>query len=232
MIKNYLLLCLFLVASFGYSQITDNFTYGLKVGGLLSSIDNVPEMISGRDNSFSDYTLKSDKIFGVEGGFFVNYKLPETRVAIQAELLYRKAGDKISYSNALNKNYLLTFNYSYLTFGAIYKIYPISGLNLGAGAFYSKNLSAGAIEYESNEFDGRYDVTNRQFYRDALRGSDDVSLAFNLGYEIRSGFHIDLRYYLGVADAITNKGTDFKFIENKNTTSIFSVALGYSIHQW
>lgn len=232
MIRRILRIVVIIIPFISYSQITETFTYGLKVGALQSSISNIPEMISGRDNSFSNYSLKSDKIFGAEGGFFLNYKLPNTRVAIQTELLYRKAGDKVSYSNDLGKNYLLTFNYSYITFGALYKIYPIAGLNIGAGAFYSKNISSGEIEYESNEFDGRYDVINRQFYRDALKGSDDFSLAFNLGYEIEPGFHIDFRYYLGVSDAITNKGSDFKFIENKNTTSTFGIALGYSIHQW
>lgn len=232
MVKKYILLSSFLVSFFGYSQITETYTYGLKLGGLQSSISNLPEMLSGRDNSASNYKLQSDKVIGVEGGFFLNYKLPDTRVAIQTELLYRKAGDRVSFSNDLGDTYLLTFNYSYLTFGALYKIYPLAGLNIGAGAFYSKNLGPGSIEYESNQFDGRYDIVNRQFYRDALKGSDDFSLAFNVGYEIEPGFHIDLRYYLGISDAISNKKPDFTFIENKNTTSILSISVGYSIHEW
>ncbi|EKT3958276.1 PorT family protein [Flavobacterium psychrophilum] len=230
--KHYL--CAFLFSCFlSYSQIRETFTYGLKIGGLQSTIGNLPEMITGRDNSLAKFTLVNKEVFGIEGGLFLNYKLPNTRVAIQAELLYRKSGDKVSYDNlSTGKSYELSFNYSYLTLGAIYKIYPLAGLNAGVGAFYSKNITPSDLEYKSNEYDGLYDTEYRQFYRDAILGKDDFSLAFSLGYEVEPGLHFDVRYYLGLSDVVSNKTPSFQFIENNNRTSIISICLGYSMHQW
>ena len=181
--QKYISLIFTLTFSFiAFSQYKENLTYGLKLGALQSKISNLPEMISRRDNSYSSYSLNNKGTYGVEGGFFLNYKLPDSRVALQPEILYRTAGDIVEYQDASGKEYTLTLDYSYITIGALYKIYPIAGLNIGTGFFYSANLSPNKVFYESNEEDGLYDVATRQFYRDGISGKDNFELSFSLGY--------------------------------------------------
>ncbi len=214
------------------SQYIDNLTYGVKFGGLHSRITNLPEMLDGREHYRVLYDLNSKATIGVEGGFFLNYKIPDTRTAIQGELFYRNSGAKVLYSNSRDENYELKLNYSYLVLGAVYKLYPILGFNFGIGAHYSKNLSPSSLEYKSNVSGGLYDTTNRQFYREGIIGKDDFNLSFSLGYELNQGLHFDLRYYLGVGDMIGNRATSFQFVENINRNSLLSVSVGYSFVGW
>lgn len=225
-----LLSCFFCAA--GYGQYEKNTTYGMKLGPLYSKISNLPEMIKGRNNTLNNSTIENQGAYGLEGGFFLNYKLPDTRVALQPEILFRQTGDKITYSDATGKNYELKLNYSYLTIGALYKTYPYEGLNIGLGAFYGINLSPNNISYSSNEADGMYDVTTRQFYVDGLEGQGDFSLCFGLGYELHQSVHFDLRYYYGINDVIATNPSTFQFIENQNKSSSISFTVGYSFHQW
>lgn len=216
-----------------YAQYEENLTYGLKAGGLHSSVTNLPEMIIGREHHLTSFSLQGKGKYGVEGGVFLNYKFPDTRTAIQPEVLYRKAGAQIHYSNPnKNEQYQLDLNYSYLVIGATYKLYPFSGFNFGVGAYYYKNLTPNALEYTSNIQGGLYDTIYRQFYRDGIIGKDDFSLSFSLGYELRNSFHFDVRYYLGVGDMIGNRSTSFQFLENTNRNSLIALSVGYSFHQW
>jgi len=215
-----------------YGQYENNTTYGMKLGPLYSQISNLPEMIKGRNNSLDNSTLENKGTYGLEGGFFLNYKLPDTRVALQPEILFRQSGDKISYSDPTGKKYELKLNYSYLEIGALYKVYPFEGLNIGLGAFYGINLSPNNISYSSNEANGMYDVATRQFYVDGLEGKGDFSLCFGLGYELHQSIHFDLRYYYGISDVIKTNPSSFQFIENQNKSSVFCFSVGYSFHQW
>jgi hypothetical protein len=214
------------------AQYESNVTYGLKFGGIHTTISNLPEMIIGRNNSLENFTLENKGTYGVEGGLFLNYKLSDSRAAIQPELLYRTAGEKVSYKNTIGKEYELSLNYTYLVIGALYKSYPLKGLNIGFGAFYGINLTSDRIEYKSNEEGGLYDVSTRQFYRDGLAGKDDFSMCFGLGYEFKKSIHFDMRYYFGVSDVVKSSQSSFQFIENKNRSSILSFSIGYSLHEW
>jgi hypothetical protein len=215
-----------------YSQNETNITYGLKFGVLHSSFSNLPESIKGRDNTLDNSVLESKGAYGLEGGFFLNCKLYDTRVAIQPELLFRQSGATVNYHDSTGKEFELGLQYSYLEFGALYKVYPYEGLNLGFGAFYGISLSPNNVSYTSNEAGGMYDVATRQFYKDGLDGADDFSICFALGYELRESLHFDLRYYLGVKDMIKSNASSFQFIENQNKSSVFCFSLGYSFHQW
>lgn len=215
------------------SQYSDNLTYGLKIGVVHSMTTNIPEMLLGRERYLSAFEMKTRGVYGVEGGLFLNYKFHDTRAAIQPEILYRKGGEQLWYQNSVSgQEYLLDFKYSYIVIGALYKLYPFQGLNLGIGVHYAKNLQPHSIEYTSNESDGRFDTNYRQFYRDGIVGKDDFNLSFNIGYELNNAFHFDLRYYLGIADGIGTRNTSFQFIENTNRNTIFALSLGYSFHNW
>lgn len=215
-----------------YCQNQTNITYGLKFGALQSTINNLPETIKGRDNTFNNSVTESNGAYGLEGGFFINMKLYDTRVAIQPEVLFRQSGENITYKDAVGKEFELGLNYSYLQIGALYKVYPYEGLNLGFGAFYGINLSPNNITYTSNDSGGIFDVSTRQFYQDGLDGTDDFALAFAIGYELDESIHFDLRYYLGVKDVVKSNASSFQFIENQNKSSVISFSLGYSFHQW
>ncbi|WP_018676025.1 outer membrane beta-barrel protein [Riemerella columbina] len=215
------------------AQYMDTFTYGLKVGALHSNMTNLPEMIIGRDYNKTQFTMDHKGGFGVEGGVFANYKLPHSRVALQPELLYRKTKSQVLYHNTItNQEYTVDFNYSYLVLGASFKVYPYKGLTVGVGAFYAKNLNPSALEYTSNEFDGRYDTNYRQFYREGIVGKDDFNLSCSVGYELAEAFHFEARYYMGVGDAVGNRSTSFQFLENTNRTSTITLALGYNFSNW
>ena len=215
-----------------YSQNESNITYGLKLGALHSEFSNLPESIKGRDNTVDNSVMKSKGAYGFEGGFFVNCKLSGTRVAIQPEILFRQSGVTVNYHDVVGKEFELGLQYFYLQLGASYRVYPYKGLNLGFGAFYSVNVSPHNISYTSNEANGFYDIEIRQFYQDGLRGTDDFSLCFALGYELRQSIHFDLRYYLGVKDMVESTASSFKFIENQNKSSTVCFSIAYSFHQW
>lgn len=215
-----------------YSQNETNITYGLKLGAIHSTFSNLPESIKGRDNTFDNSVMESKGKLGIEGGFFINCKLYDTRVAIQPEILFRQSGETIKYRDAVGKEFELGLNYAFLQIGALYKVYPYEGLNLGFGAFYGINLSPNDVTYTSNEAGGMYDVATRQFYKDGLDGADDFSLCLALGYELHKSIHFDLRYYLGVKDMVKSNASSFQFIENQNKSSVFSFSVGYSFHQW
>jgi hypothetical protein len=215
-----------------YAQNETNITYGLKLGGIYSKISNLPESIKGRDNTFDNSVMESKGGYGIEGGFFLNCKLYDTRVAIQPELLFRQSSQTVNYHDTTGKEFELGLKYSYLQIGALYKVYPYEGLNLGVGAFYGISLSPNNITYQSNEAGGMYDVATRQFYQDGLDGADDFALCFALGYELHQSIHFDLRYYLGVKDVVKSNASSFQFIENQNKSGVFSFSLGYSFHQW
>lgn len=225
-----LIFCSFFNAA--HAQNETNITYGLKLGGIYSKISNLPESIKGRDNTFDNSVMESKGGYGIEGGFFLNCKLYDTRVAIQPELLFRQSSQTVNYHDNTGKEFELGLNYSYLQIGALYKVYPYEGLNLGFGAFYGISLSPNNITYKSNEAGGMYDVATRQFYQDGLDGADDFSLCFALGYELHESIHFDLRYYLGVKDVVKSNASSFQFIENQNKSGVFSFSLGYSFHQW
>lgn len=222
--------CFFNIALYGQNET--NITYGLKLGGLYSKISNLPESIKGRDNTFDNSVMESKGAYGLEGGFFMNCKLYDTRVAIQPEILFRQAGETVNYRDTTGKEFELGLHYSYLQLGALYKVYPYEGLNLGFGAFYGISLSANNITYESNQAEGMYDVATRQFYKDGLDGADDFALCFAVGYELHQSIHFDLRYYLGVKDVVKSNSSSFQFIENQNKSSVICFSLGYSFHQW
>jgi hypothetical protein len=222
--------CCFNVAV--YAQNETNITYGLKLGAIYSTINNLPESIKGRDNTSDNSVMETKGGYGIEGGFFLNCKLYDTRVAIQPEILFRQSAQTVNYHDTTGKEFELGLNYSYLEIGALYKVYPYEGLNLGFGAFYGISLSPDNITYKSNEAGGMYDVATRQFYQDGLDGADDFSLCFDLGYELHQSIHFDLRYYLGVKDVVKSNASSFQFIENQNKSGVISFSLGYSFHQW
>jgi hypothetical protein len=228
---NLLIFCFFFNVAL-YAQNDTNITYGLKLGGIYSKISNLPESIKGRDNTFDSSVLESKGGYGIEGGFFLNCKLYETRVAIQPEILFRQSSQTVEYQDTTGKEFELGLNYSYLQIGALYKVYPYEGLNLGFGAFYGISLSPNNITYKSNEAGGMYDVATRQFYQDGLDGKDDFSLCFAVGYELHQSIHFDLRYYLGVKDVMNSNSSSFQFIENQNKSGVFSFSIAYSFHQW
>jgi hypothetical protein len=215
-----------------HAQYETNITYGLKFGGLRSTISSLPETIKGRDNTVDNSVMESKGAYGLEGGFFLNFKLHDTRVAIQPEILFRQAGEKVTYRDAVGKEFELGLHYSYLQIGALYKVYPYEGLNLGAGAFYGISMSPNNVSYTSNEAGGMYDVATRQFYKDGLDGADDFSVCFAAGYELHQSIHFDLRYYLGVKDVVKSNASSFQFIENQNKSGVICFSLGYSFHQW
>jgi hypothetical protein len=225
-----ILSCFFYIEVYGQNET--NITYGLKLGGLYSKINNLPESIKGRDNTFDNSVMESKGGYGIEGGFFLNCKLYDTRVAIQPEILFRQSAQTVNYHDITGKKFELGLNFSYLEIGALYKVYPYEGLNLGFGAFYGISLSPNNITYKSNEAGGMYDVSTRQFYQDGLDGADDFSLCFALGYELHKSIHFDLRYYLGVKDVVKSNASTFQFIENQNKSGVVSFSLGYSFHQW
>lgn len=226
------LLLLLMGYNSAFGQSLDRLTYGLKLGVLSSRINNLPEMLIGRDyNKKVSFHMEGLSRYGVEGGFFVNYKIPHSRLGLQPELLYRVSGGRV-HSSSQETTYTLDLNYHYLVLGGQLKLYPYRGITLGFGVHYSKILNPSSLEYTSDENQGLYDTSYRQFYRDGIVGRDDISLSSSLGYEFSEFLHIEARYYYGLSDVVGNQSTSFQFLENSNKTSVFSLSIGYNFSQW
>ncbi|MDR2122971.1 MAG: PorT family protein [Flavobacteriaceae bacterium] len=229
--KRYLIILVLISGNMVRSQFLENLTYGIKAGGTYSRIGNLSKMIVSEEY-YQDYTMKEEVRWGCEAGLFLNYKFPDTRIALQPEILYSMQGGKIKYNDINGLNYQMDFNYNYLTLVSLVKVYPIGGLNLGLGPVLSFNLTPGAIEYESNQeyFNLGRDLETRQILRNTIKGKTDFSLVANLGYEFENGLMFEVRYKIGLTDVIETQVNGYKFVENHNPCNVFTLTVGYAFN--
>lgn len=213
-----------------YSQMAENLTYGLKAGANYSEIANIPELIVS-EPYYQGYTLESNPKIMPTFGFFINYKFPYTRIALQPELNYSMEHSSVEYSDINDLQYTIDLKYNYLQVNSLVKFYPISGLNIGIGPQLGFSLNPSNLHYKSNQ-EELYgpDLTTQQILRDNIKGRTNFQLLFNLGYETNFGLFMDVRYALGLSDAVETHANSFNWIENENRIQNIQITIGYAFN--
>jgi len=210
-------------------------TYGLFGGGIYSSMSNLPDVIVPK-GIYEGYTLEEKGKFGGTGGAFINWKYPYAKVSIQTEISYSGQSTDLNYEDIEGLKYKMTFGYSYINVGAQFKYYPVEGLYVGFGPYFSFNIASDNIKYTSNAQEifadsGVYfepDANVQKVLKESLTGKNYFSGIFSLGYEFNSNFSVGARYTLGLTDALMTEENGHRYSENKNKINSISLIIGYS----
>jgi hypothetical protein len=202
---------------------------GFKAGAVNTKITDLSKVLVS-ESYYTGYTFKNSGLWGFSGGLYFNYKFKESISAFYSEVSYSRLGNKLHYSDVNNLEYDLETKYDYLNLDFWYKVYLFSGLNVGVGPRIGFNLTPEALFYTSNgEAIFGPDIRIQQQMRDVLKGRTNFSLGLSLGYELPFGLSIDARYYFGISDVMETEVNNFHFIENKNTSHVLQITLGYAI---
>jgi len=212
-------------------QFLEDLTYGIKAGGVYSQIDGLPKMVVSEDY-YEGFKLKGKPRWGAVAGLFLNYKFPDSWIALQPEITYSMQGGSLKYKDDSCLHYRIDYKYSYISLTALVKVYPTGGLNIGIGPVLSFNLTPSTVEYSSNQkdFGMGSDLTTRQVLRNSFKGKSDFALALNLGYEWENGLMIEARGQIGLADVIETQENQHKFIENRNLSTTIMLTVGYAFN--
>jgi hypothetical protein len=208
---------------------TDYLKVGFKAGANYSNITDLSKVLVS-ESYYTGYTFENSGIPSFTGGLYLNYKFNESISAIYFEISYSMLGNKLQYSDVNNLNYDLTIKYNFINLDLWYKAYLYNGLHLGIGTRLGLNLTPGGLYYTSNGEDlFGPDIRIQQQMRDVLKGRTNFCLGLSTGYEFSFGLSIDLRYYQGLNDVMETEVNNFHFIENKNSSRIFQITIGYAI---
>ncbi|KFF02218.1 outer membrane beta-barrel protein [Flavobacterium reichenbachii] len=233
--KKIILLLLLVSTKSLFAQGDREITYGLFVGGIHSTLSNLPDMIVVK-GLYDGNTFEEKGKFGGTGGFFINWKYPYAKVAIQTELSYSGQGTDLNYEDIKGLKYKMTFGYSYINVGAQFKYYPFEGFYIGAGPYIGFNLASDNIKYTSNAQEvfgnsGAYfepDANVEKVLKASFTGKNYFYGTLALGYEFNSNFSVGARYSLGLTDAVRTEENGHRYSENKNKINSISLIIGYS----
>ena len=228
-----------LFTTYAQAQTFDGVRVSIKGGALYSGINDLQTTILS-EPYFLNYSLNSEKKIGYTGGLGVNWELKNSIAALNLDILYAQQGSDLLFNNMeKNFNYKMQFNYRYLNFPLMIKVYPfekvhdgLHGFNVGVGPQFGLNLSPENIIYTSDgpgkvpEFGS--DLEQQQQLRNVLKGQNNFGLNFHLGYEIvNAGLNFDLNYHHGLTDVVKTEANAYNFIENKNTNNTIQFTLGW-----
>lgn len=252
--KKYFILLTILCGSFNSFAQHANFSLGFKAGAAYSGISNIPTMFYPEDHfDPSTFQLKTENVFGVVAGVFMNWRLLEIQnlkssLSLQPEALYSMQGSKFFYEDNQGFNFQMAFNYSYVSLGLLFKGDIEVGhmgrgreerpniLSLQAGPKIGFNIDPQNIEYTSNSssepgFANRFgnDADVVQAYRNILKGRADFSVGVGLAFQLAFGLGIDAMYYFGLSDVIETQVNNYDIIDNSNKSSSIQLCLTYAI---
>lgn len=233
--KKLILLLLLVSTKSLLAQGDREITYGIFGGGIFSKMSNLPDAIVPK-GLYENYTLKDEGKFGGTGGFFINWKYPYAKVAIQTEISYSGQGTDLNYEDAKGLKYKMTFGYSYINVGAQFKFYPTEGFYIGAGPYVGFNIASDNIKYTSNAQEifgnsGVYfepDANVQKVLKESFTGKNYFYGVLSAGYEFSSNFSVGARYALGLTDALMTEENGHRYSENKNKINSISLIIGYS----
>lgn len=224
---------------FSNAQTVDGLRVGLKGGAVYSGIGALQTTILS-EPFFTNYTLNNNRKWGFTAGFGINWELKNTIASLNLDVLYSQQGSELAFNN-LEKdfNYTLQFNYRYLNFPLMLKLYPfekvhdgLHGFNVGVGPQLGLNLTPEKINYISGGT-GKLpafgsDLEQQQQLRNVLKGKNNLGLNFQLGYEfVGLGLNLEARYHYGLTDIVHTEANAYNFIENKNTNNTIQFTLGW-----
>ncbi|MDX2069121.1 MAG: outer membrane beta-barrel protein [Haliscomenobacter sp.] len=222
-----------------HAQTFDGVRVSIKGGALYSGINDLQTTILS-EPFFLNYSLNGEKKIGYTGGLGVNWELKNSIASLNLDILYAQQGSDLLFNN-LEKdfNYKMQFNYRYLNFPLMIKVYPfekvhdgLHGFNVGAGPQFGLNLSPENIIYTSDG-PGKLpafgtDLEQQQQLRNVLKGQNNFGLNFHLGYDFGgAGLNLEFQYHHGLSDIVQTEANAYNFIENKNTNNTFQFTLGW-----
>ncbi|MFD2940272.1 outer membrane beta-barrel protein [Flavobacterium notoginsengisoli] len=233
--KKIILLFLLISTKSVFAQSEREITYGLFAGGIYSKMSNLPDVIVPK-GIYDGYTLKEEGKFGGVGGFFINWKYPYAKLAIQTEVSYSGQSTDLNYEDIKGLKYKMTFAFNYINVGAQLKFYPYKGFYIGAGPYVGFNISGDNIKYSSNAQEifaesgvpFETDANVQKVLRESLSGKNYFYGMLAAGYEFSSNFSIGARYTIGLSDALMTEENGHRYSENKNKVNSISLIIGYS----
>lgn len=233
--KKFLLFCWSLFFSYVFSQGYDReISYGPILGATYSKMNGIERSIIP-EGIYQGYSTKEKSNIGLSGGLFLNWKYTDKNLSLQPELWYSGQKVNFEYSDIKGLNYNIRFNYHYLNAGFLLKYYFTDGLYLGAGPYFSFNLSKDNLTYTSNGEElmnqiGVYfepDAVVQKTLKQSFEGKDYFHLAFALGYEFENKLSIGARYQMGFADAMETLDNGHRFRNTPNKVGAISLHIGY-----
>jgi hypothetical protein len=207
----------------------DNWFYGFRGGVTYGSVDGIANTIIPPVFPAETYTTTESRLLGYTGGIFLYYRFAESRLAIQPSISFGQGGGQFDYSDINALEYQINFNYQYASIGAELKFYPFGGFHVGTGAEVGFNVAGDRLTYTSNQPELGPDLQIQQSLREVLRGGNDARLLFGVGYDFPFGLVIDLRYRMGLTDAIETLANGFNFVEYPNKTTTLRATVGWII---
>ena len=205
------------------------FYYGFFAGGSRSQLSEIQTTIIRPVFPSETYSTSLENRWGVVIGSFVHYRFKNSHFAIEPQILYQDAGGIFNYEDVENLNYQIEFKYAHLKIAPIIKYYLVNGAFIQLGPELGLILNRSNLKYTSNQPDLGPDLQIQQSLSEVLKGNNNVSLMIGAGYDVPMGLGVDVRYHVGVSDAMETLANGFYFIENKNVQHALSLTLSYAI---
>ncbi len=213
-----------------FAQLEDDeFHWGFRAGATYSSIQDVSTTIIPPVFPENSYTTETAPRLGFVGGMYFYYRFRNTRIAIQPEITYSQEGSDFNYTDIEGLEYKIAFNYQYLNFATLLKLYPAGGLHVAVGPQLGFNFTNTNLDYTSNMPDLGPDLQITQSLREVLKGETNLSVVLGVGYDFPFGLTVEGRYNLGTKDVVETLANGFNFIENDNKTTVYQVVIGWLI---
>ena len=231
--KNFIILII-LTSYYCNSQSFREMSYDMFAGANYSVMSNLPDVIVPK-GLYSGYSLEESPVIGITAGVSVNFFYPYAKISIQPQVFFSKQSTDLKYKDDEGLNYNMQFGFSYINVGVLFKYYPVEQLYIGAGPNFGLNLNPDGITYTSNgaqmmEETGVYfepDIVVQKYLKESLSGTNHLFASFALGYEFSNNITICAKYNLGLSDALATEENGFRYTENKNKITSFSLTLGY-----
>lgn len=225
----YLLVNTFLASHINAQLDDEKFYYGFQAGASITSINEVSTTLIRPIFPVSSYKTTIKPHVGFTAGSFIYYRFRNSKFAIQPEISYADLGGSFLYVDVEDLSYEISFRYNYLNISPVVKFYMAHGMHISVGPQLSLIIDRSKLKYTSNQPELGPDLQIQQSLREVLKGNSMAGFTFGLGYDMPMGLNVNLKYYLGISDAIETLANGFYFIENKNITSGYQITVGYHI---
>ncbi|MEZ4963715.1 MAG: outer membrane beta-barrel protein [Saprospiraceae bacterium] len=221
--------------------------WGFSSGVNFSKITDIKPVIVGLNTAA---VTKENYKRGFVGSVFLFKRFEDSYVAFQPELQYSCQGGDFDYKDSDTIAPLtskMRFNYQYINFLPLIKIYPFfqsqgfaAGIHFGLAPQLGFNVTHSKIRYTSAP-DPTFDLDISAALGRMLKGRTDVQAVFELGYDYfwedkDVCFSVNGRYNVGIKDMIETQANGFGFpeidgpgfMEVDNFSRHFQVTLGVS----
>lgn len=207
----------------------ETFHYGFSTGINWSSIGELQTTLIRPIFPESTYNVKDKKGLGIHLGAFVYYRFKESKFAIEPTVSYSALKSGFHYNDVEDLQYDIDFNYAYLQIAPLFKFYTAQGIHLTFGPQLGLITNPSRLKYTSSKPELGPDLQIQQSLREVLKGNHMVSVLVGVGYDTPFGLGLNLRYSLGISDAIETLANGFYFIENNNPSSNLALSISYAI---